>query len=330
MPFRNERKKMNRRTISALWVFLAAFAYGAEPVKTDEGFKTKNVIIVVADGERFSETWGDPAHAYIPKTAALIKDGVVFSAFTNRGMTVTVPGHTAIATGFYEKDMENGGKDIPSQPSVLQVWLNQVKTNSSAAWIICSKSKLRVLGNTTQADWKDLCLPSVNCADRDDNETYKIAIEKLRKDHPRMALINFSAPDKKGHGGNFTNYVEAIREVDGYIADLWQNLQKDPFYTDQTTLFIVNDHGRHLNDNFKNHGCDCEGCRHIMLMAIGPDFKKGEVISTPAEQIDVPVTAAKLMGCTLPISKGRVLTELFNNAPAAKKPVREEVSAPTP
>jgi hypothetical protein len=47
---------------------------------------------------------------------------------------------------------------------------------------------------------------------------------------------------------------------------------------------------------------------------LGPDFKKGAVSDTPAEQIDVAPTIATLLHFPLPTAQGRVLTELFANA----------------
>lgn len=320
--------------------FLAASQLGnAETVAAGtppDEFKTRNVVIVVADGERYTETWGDPAHSNIAQMAALAKDGVVFSTFKNNGRTVTVPGHTAIATGKYEGDeLDNGGQSLPSQPSVLQVWLHQTQSASDKAWVIASKAKLRVLADTSQADWKGLCMPSVDCADRDDGETFDIVLQTLRQDHPRMVLINFSGPDRKGHTGDFDAYVQAIRDVDGYAAGLWKFLQDDPFYANQTAFFFTNDHGRHSGDRFAGHGCDCEGCRHILLLAMGPDFRRGEVVTNAAEQIDVPVTVARLMGYPPPVSRGRVLTELFVQPPAGKplgipKPVAKPDAARKP
>jgi arylsulfatase A-like enzyme len=314
-----------------LFVSLTIWACGAIAAETTaaDALKTKNVVVVVADGERYTETWGDPKHANIPKTAKLAKEGVVFTAFTNNGQTLTVPAHMAIATGRYENNMDNKGESLPSEPSFLQVWLNQAKTNSSAAWIICSKAKLNVLGDTTQAEWKGLGTPSVDCADRDDDKTFQVILAKLKKDHPRMVMINLSAPDKAGHTGDFNAYLKAIRDTDGNVANLWQYLQKDPFYANQTAFFLLNDHGRHTGDKFEGHGCDCEGCRHIMLMALGPDFKKGAVVSKAAEQIDVPTTIADMMGFALPVSGGRLLNELFVHAPASK-PVKTTTQAPAP
>ena len=63
-------------------------------------YKTKNVIIIVVDGVRYSETWGDSTHQYIPYFSTKIADfGVVNTEFYNNEVTVTTAGFTAITTG---------------------------------------------------------------------------------------------------------------------------------------------------------------------------------------------------------------------------------------
>ncbi|MBI3237830.1 MAG: sulfatase, partial [Flavobacteriia bacterium] len=62
---------------------------------------------------------------------------------------------------------------------------------------------------------------------------------------------------------------------------------------------------------FVNHGDGCEGCRHISLLAIGPDFKKDVIVSEAGELIDLSKTISQLLGFDMPTTKGRVLSELF-------------------
>ena len=84
----------------------------------------------------------------------------------------------------------------------------------------------------------------------------------------------------------------------------------------QTTLFVTNDHGRHLDgkkDGFISHGDKCEGCRHINFFAYGPDFKSNQIINVERELIDIPATVAGRMGFCIEKTKGDVMTELFNS-----------------
>ena len=287
-------------------------------------YKTKNVIIVVVDGLRYSEGWGDASHQNIPQMAGILaKEGVVNTHFYNMGDTYTSAGHTSITTGVYQS-INNSGSELPKYPSIFQYWNQCYESNQLKSWIITSKDKLEVLANCNIRSWKGRYKPSVNCGVdglgigsgyREDSLTLKTALEILNKNHPNLVLINFRDPDYAAHSGSWESYVKGIRATDEYVFRLWKFLQTDTIYKSTTTLFVTNDHGRHLNDvgdGFAGHGDDCDGCRHISLFTCGPDFRKDTVTTVLREQIDLPVTVAELLGFSIPVSKGKVMTELFN------------------
>lgn len=293
--------------------------------ETGGPYKTKNVIILVIDGPRYSETWGDSTHQYTPRLANdLAKKGVVYSDFYNDGPTYTNAGHTAITTGYYQ-EINNNGKEIPKYSSIFQHWLKKYNKPNTAAWVITSKDKLEVLADAQDSLWSGQFNPSTNCGEngngsgyRQDSVTFKTTIEVLSEQKPQLVLINLREPDSSGHSGNWEDYLKGIRDTDEYLFQLWQFLENDPYYKGTTTLFVTNDHGRHLDtvrDGFKNHGCDCDGCRHINLFAIGPDFKSDVIENTKRGQIDIPATVAELLDFELPNGKGQVMIELFEKSP---------------
>jgi len=284
---------------------------------------TQNVIIVVMDGPRYSETWGDSSHQYIPRMAGeFCKSAVINTSFSNSGVTYTTPGHTSLTTG-HNQTINNSGGELPARPSVFQHWRKEHAQDSTAAWIIASKDKLEVLANCTDSIWNGQYQPSTNCGVggfgvgsgyRHDSLTYAAALDIFQAHHPRLTLINFREPDVAGHANNWPGYIQGIKDVDNHIVSLWEFIQADPFYSGTTTMFITNDHGRHLDDvadGFISHGDDCEGCRHIFFFATGPDFKNDVLIDTPRSQIDIAETAAYLMDVDLPGGDGEVMWELF-------------------
>lgn len=289
---------------------------------TIENYITENVIIVVTDGPRYSETWGNPNFEYIPFQASMKAEGVLFTNFYNNGTTTTIPGHTALTTGHYE-DVNNGGLEVPQNPSIFQYWRKKFAQNQNRTWIIASKDKLDVLSNCTSNEWKDKYVPSSNCGVdglgigsgyREDSVTFSKSIAILKEYRPNLVLINFREPDLSGHQGIWGGYLNGIVTTDKFIHEIWQFVQNDPYYKDKTALFITNDHGRHLDgiqDGFISHGDDCIGCRKIGLLAIGPDFKKGKVVDVAHDQIDIPVTIAAIMGFPIPTAKGKLLSGLL-------------------
>lgn len=308
---------------AALFALLACSLRAAEPESSSAAnFKTENVVIVVLDGIRYSESWGDAAHTHMPNLREkLAPAGVVFTDFRNKGQTLTNPGHAAIATGCYQAAMDNRGAALPAEPSLLQVWLKSSGRETGKAWVIAAKDKLEVLSDCSAAEWAGKFRPSHDCGlkglgsgYRSDAETMARIKAVLQQHQPRLLLINFKDPDEAGHRGNWTRYLQAVTAADRYASELWELLQRDTHYAGKTALFITNDHGRHADgvaSGFRDHGCRCEGCEHILLVALGPDFVPGKTAGAPAQQTDIAPTAAHLLGCMLPRTDGRVLTELF-------------------
>lgn len=298
--------------------------YSCPPVNiTHQAYKTKNVIIIVVDGLRYSEGWGDSTHQYIPRMADVLSNqGVINTSFYNMGDTYTSAGHTALTTGVYQS-INNGGLEYPKNPSIFQYWNRTFNNNPNKSWIITSKDKLAVLGDCTDPRWKGKYTPSINSGVdglglasgyREDSITLKTAIEIMKENHPHLVLINFREPDYSGHTGIWNAYVEGIRKSDEFVYRMFQFLNEDNSYRSTTTVFVTSDHGRHLDnvaDGFAGHGDDCDGCRHLNFYAFGPDFTKGKMINVNREQIDIPVTTAEMLGFTLPNTNGKVMTELF-------------------
>ena len=284
-------------------------------------YKAENIVLLVIDGPRFTETWGDPEHKNIPHIFGdLAKIGVVYPNFFNNGPTLTNPGHAALTTGFYQM-IDNAGRELPLHPTLLQLWLKHSGKPASSAWLITSKDKLEVLANTSEPEWKDQFRCCTDCGVkglgtgyRDDATTWEAIKTILPRDHPHLVVINLLAPDAAGHAHDWDKYLAGIKNCDAYAWELWQLLEKDPVYAGKTDLFISNDHGRHADghfDGFVSHGDDCPSCRHILCVAVGPDFKKNAVLETKREQIDIAVTMAAILGFEIPGSKGQVMTELF-------------------
>ncbi len=286
-------------------------------------FQTENVVIVIIDGPRYSETWGDESHSHIPQLAGTIAaNGFVCEEFYNKGPTYTASGNTAITTGFYQ-EMDNTGLDLPQHPSLFQYFLRDSGKDSTKAWIVASKDKLEILGNCSDPAWSNRYLPSTDCGlngagvgsgHREDSLTYIRLIDIFETYHPNLLQVDFREPDYSAHQGDWSNYLKGIEKTDQYVAGLWAFLQSDKQYANRTTLFVTNDHGRHLDTvsvGFSGHGDSCDGCRHINFFAIGPDLRKGVVSFNPREQIDVAPTVAYLLGFKMNGLSGQTMLELI-------------------
>ncbi len=314
------------RLFAALIFGLAAAC--AAPGLQPTGYKARNAIVLVLDGPRQSEMWAQPGRPLIPRMDGELRpQGVLLTGFRNNGPTYTNAGHAALCTGVYEELENTQGSQLPSRPGIFQRFLQASGLPASQAWVIASKDKLGILGDSADAAFQGRWRPTLWVGRQgrglgsgygDDADTRAAALRILAEQRPRLVLINLKQPDAAGHKGDWDAYQQGIRDGDAFAAELWARLQADPHYQGRTALFVTHDHGRHLDghkDGFVSHGDACEGCRRIALLALGPDFKRGVTFDGPAEQVDLPVTLARLLGFPLPQAEGRFLQELFAERP---------------
>ena len=301
------------------WLLLLGTLALAPPKKR---LRTRNVIIVVIDGPRYSETWANiPGN--IPNMASRLKPrGVFFSNFYNNGYTYTNSGHTALTTGI-NQPIDNFGQEFPQQPSIFQLWRKATGKPATAAWLITSKDKLHILANTQNPEWKDKYVPSIDCGLSGPGTGYRadsltlIAVERILTQYkPNLVLVNFMEPDGFAHAANWPFYIRGIARDDRYVMQLYEFLQKNKAYRNNTALLVTNDHGRHLDGvstGWADHGDACEGCRHISLLAVGPDFRTGLTVADTTTLVDVPSTVSYLLKFPFTQGQGKVITRLFKN-----------------
>lgn len=132
--------------------------------------------------------------------------------------------------------------------------------------------------------------------------THHAAMEYLKKEQPKVMYIAYGETDEWAHGWKYKYYLEAARQVDQWIAEIWNHIQSTPAYKNKTTLFITTDHGRGDKDKSKwtSHGSDIEGADEIWFAVIGPDTEPLGEIKTSSQfyQKQFTQTIAKLMGYT--------------------------------
>jgi hypothetical protein len=290
------------------------------PAQDDgSGYKTEHVFIVVMDGVRYSETFGDPNPRLIPHLDRDLRpQGTLFTHYYNRGVTVTRQGHSTLISGTWQT-VPNGGPRL-TRPTLFEYYRDEKRAPPPKCWSIFAKGPYafdhysshpaygsRYAGRHVHGGREGDGL--TENAPEGDSVVVNQVIEVMKADQPDIVFINFGHTDHVGHGAkDISEYYAAIKNCDEQMWRLWNTIQSDPHYRDTTTVFFTNDHGRHTND-FHNHGDHCEGCEHIMLLVLGPDIRKGAVVESEALQIDVATTAAELIGLQTPLATGRVLAE---------------------
>ena len=279
----------------------------------------QNVIIVVIDGARYTETFGAGA-TYIPHMYNDLKPlGAVYTNFriADEGKTETNPGHSSILTGTWQQIL-NDGSQRPTYPTVFEYIRKEDGNPQSDCYIVTGKDKLDILSYSVFSGYgSDYAGIWFGDDIRDDALTYSKALSVMQDFHPKILLINFAGVDVAGHSGNWSNYLAAITNADNLVYQLWQEIQTNTSYQNNTTLFITNDHGRHDDSHggFKDHGDDCEGCEHIMLLGIGRNVSQGLVNNDLHFQIDLAATIGDLLGFSTPQAVGTSLFQGSNPLP---------------
>ncbi len=278
----------------------------------------QNVIVVVIDGARYTETFGAGA-TYIPHMYNDLKPiGAVYTNFriADAGITSTNPGHASILTGTWQL-IANDGTQRPTKPTVFEYFRQELGISLTENYVITGKSKLNVISYSSDPAYGFNYRASESCSTLSDNQVYNNLVTIMDTYHPRLIIINFPDTDLKGHSGVFADYVNALTNADNLVYQLWQKIQSDTYYQNTTTLFVTNDHGRHddAHGGFKDHGDDCEGCEHIMLFAIGRNVTQGLVNNDMHYQVDIAPTIGDLLGFSTQQAVGISLYQGSNPLP---------------
>lgn len=329
-------------TLAALTQLAAGVSPSAPPAVSSREpashspYLTERVLMVIIDGPRDSETFGDPKRANIPFLTRLARGEGLFSRqVRNTRETKTLPGHAALLTGCYE-DLRNwaiyrfgirGDCPRPSNPTLFERLRKERGAPACAAVLHSSKMKIAGLAWSDAEGYGQECGATNQCGKwelfgpgySDDKPTFDRAKQEMERGEAALLVVHFAGPDTRGHAGDSTGYVAAIRRSDAFTGALWRLAQELPAWRGKTTLIVTADHGRHLDgvkEGFKEHGCDCEGCQVILFAAAGPDFDGAlEEVTVRRRQVDIAATIAELLGLSRDGMEGEVMTELFR-APA--------------
>jgi hypothetical protein len=130
--------------------------------------------------------------------------------------------------------------------------------------------------------------------------THHFAKEYVQKNHPKLVYISYGETDDFAHGGLFDFYMKSLQNTDALIADLWNYVQNDPFYKDNTYFIITTDHGRgegaQEDSKWTSHGADVKGAEHTWIAILGPDIEvTGEAGEEQLYTNQIAPTVAKIL-----------------------------------
>src|ERR1039457_1093646 len=248
----------------------------------------------------------------------------------NKGSSVTVtnafrvsyPGYSEILTGRAQDDVIKGNDEIRNPtPSILEFLREKLSLKRSQVALFASWNAFHFIAEHTPgsiainagyepadpaASPRAKELSALQFAARTpwdearhDYVTFELALDYLKREHPRVLYISFDETDDWAHGRRYDRVLDAIQYFDHTLQTLWITLQSMPEYRDRTTLVITCDHGRgDTLADYDSHGAKVQGADQIWLAIIGPDTPaRGELTHTEDyHQRDIAPTILELLG----------------------------------
>ena len=289
-------------------------------VFSQHSFAEDKFVIVIIDGARYSETFGGPNHTYIPQMWNLRTQGAYSSKFYNDSLTFTSRAIPALWCGSWTDVIDtvyNGSNTQYSvKPSIFEYYRKQKNAPDTDCFYVLKYISSLWLPSF-RPDYGPNYWPKFHSVGSTDSDVAAQTQFVINNFHPKFLWVYLADVDKAGHTGNWSNYVGAIQTADGIVGDLWNQLQLDPFYRDSTYMFVTNDHGRHDDQHggFQGHGCGCDGCRHIMFLALGPGIMQNYV-AIPSRRIpDMTATVGEILNINPEYATGNVMTEILKPVP---------------
>ena len=146
-----------------------------------------------------------------------------------------------------------------------------------------------------------------------DELTFFVAREVMREFAPRLMLVNFWDMDV-AHWGAYSLYLQAVTKTDRLCGMLWDEVQANPAYRDNTTLLILPELGRDGDmdtaNGFLNHRSGDPSCRNVWMLALGAGLERGET-DRPIAHVDIARTVLDMLGVTAEGMQGQRIPEIL-------------------
>lgn len=240
----------------------------------------KHVIHISVDalGAKYLEKFLQEAPQEFPNFERLIHEGTyTFNARTDYSKTITLPNHLCMITGRPVKTPEGHPeftghgyeenkypmKDIESLHSVNPTHkytastFDVVHDHGLTSSLYSGKDKFKVFIESYGEKFGSENIHGRNKIDNaiaKDTAIHTQAMAGLKAHHPAYTFLHYPDPDVAGHKYGYlgTEYRDAVKEVDGYLGDLFRLIESDPQFTNQTIIILSADHGG--QPGTKSHG----------------------------------------------------------------------------
>ncbi len=263
--------------------------------------------------------------------SVVAKNGIIYGDRTHNApgrvtndYAVSYPGYSELFCGFPEPVIKDNKRIYNPNVTVFE-WLNSMKEFNGRVvafttwdlfpWILnVERSKLPVDDGIMPCKFGRIT-PRIEFMNRlraetprrwsgshFDSMTFHVMMDWVEVNRPRVMFFGLGETDEWAHEADYERYLDAARRTDDYWKSLWEMLQKDPQYKDQTTIIFTCDHGRGDNtkspDDWSNHGAKHPGSDQWWVAVMGPDTPATGVVSDHemVTQSQVAATLARALG----------------------------------
>jgi hypothetical protein len=242
-------------------------------------------------------------------------------AHVSNGLAFSYPGYNEMLTGFPDPKI-NSNEFGPNPNVTVFEWLNNQPEFGGHVVVFGTWGTYKDIFNEKrshlmmQVGWdlpyrgtltprqqllNDLYSHTTRLEDDDVYDSFQQIplLDFLRTDHPRVLFVGYGEMDNWAHSGRYDLVLNSAQDFDHFVEELWNTMQADPVYRDQTTFIITCDHGRGSGlVQWKDHGVKEKGSENIWLAVMGPDTKPlGERSGVPAiTQSQIAATLAAFLG----------------------------------
>jgi hypothetical protein len=148
---------------------------------------------------------------------------------------------------------------------------------------------------------------------RRDRFTADVALALLAAEAPSFLFVGLGETDEFGHLNDYAGYLDALREADQHIGELWALLERHRAAGARTALFVTADHGRAAG--FRDHGQPYPESARVWLVAAGSSIPARGLVGAPSPRhlADIAPTVRLLFGLPADTheSAGKPLVELL-------------------
>lgn len=244
---------------------------------------------------------------------------------------ISYPGRAEVLSGFVDLKISSNDYGINTNPNVLEFLSHQSGFEGKVATFACWDATGRCLDKPNSAmlinvpwkekeegrlTWEDIrgdhltneeilanevqhYAPKIFGDDeRPDFAVYALAKSYIRAKHPKVIYIDFGDTDEYAHEGKYDHYLLDAYNLDAMIEKLWEMMLKDPFYRNNTTFFVIPDHGRGIDGEWTSHGSSIPHSDETWFMVWGSGIKPLGVINTREQiyQEQYAKTMAQILG----------------------------------